>query len=296
MTPRNVATLLALSMIWGSSFIFLRVASAEMQAMFVGGLRVMFGALFLAVLFPLLKKKTDIARNWKLIALIALFASALPFTLMAFAAQTVNASILTILNATSPIWAALVALAWSRKLPPLPAAVGLGLGLAGVATIVGQDTVTMNTPGAGLGLLAGLACAACYGLATNIAEKLGSHIDPMTNALGCLLLGSAIMLPFTLLQVPAQLPSFQAGASVVAVGVLCSGFAYLLYFRLVQDIGPTSALTVTFLSPVFGVLWGHLLLDEPVGWHTLAGGLMVLGGTGLTAVFLAKQKVAAAQV
>jgi drug/metabolite transporter (DMT)-like permease len=285
MNQASLVRLLLLSMIWGSSFVFYKIAVLEMPVTLVAALRVMFGALFLALLFLVWKKKTQIAQRWKLIACIAVFATALPFTLVAYASQTVTASIMVIMNATAPIWAALVALVWNRSVPSPLALLGLGVGLAGVALIVGLDTATLNTDGTGLGVAAALGAAACYGVATNMANHLGQDIDPMTNAFGCLLLGSVILLPFVPFNLPAIMPSASAWVSVLAVGVLCSGVAYLLYFRLVLDIGPTSALTVTFLTPVFGVLWGYLFLGEQVGLHTLMGGLMVIAGTGLAAVY-----------
>lgn len=285
MSQASVLRLLLLSMIWGSSFVFYKIAAEDMAPAFMAALRLVFGALFLGALFTLTKKTTQVAKRWKLIAAIAVFASALPFTLVAYASLTVTASVLVIINATAPIWAALVALVWTRAVPSPMAMLGLVLGLAGVGIIVGLDTTTLNTEGAWLGIAAALGAAACYGIATNMAKYLGSDIDPLTNAFGCLLLGSFILFPFVPFSLPEQMPALSSWLAVLGVGVLCSGVAYLLYFRLVMDIGPTSALTVTFLTPVFGVLWGHIFLDEAVGWHTLVGGLVVLTGTGLAAVY-----------
>lgn len=176
------------------------------------------------------------------------------------------------------------------------ALLGLVLGLLGVAIIVGLDTATLNTEGTGLGIAAALGAAACYGIATNMAKYLGSDIDPLTNAFGCLLMGSIILLPFVPFNLPAQMPGLSSWLAILGVGVLCSGVAYLLYFRLVMDIGPTSALTVTFLTPVFGVLWGHLFLNEIVGLHTLAGGMVVLAGTALAAMYGLQKPEAVTQV
>lgn len=284
MSHGSMLRLLVLSMIWGSSFVFYKIAAADMSPTFMAALRVACGALFLAGLFTLTGKQTQVTKRWKLIAAIAVFASAVPFTLVAYASLTVSASVLVIINATAPIWAALVALIWTRAVPSPLALLGLFTGLVGVAIIVGFDAATLNTEGAGLGVLAALAAAACYGLATNMAKYLGSDIDPLTNAFGCLLMGSFILMPFVPFNLPVQMPSLASWMSILGVGVLCSGVAYLLYFRLVMDIGPTSALTVTFLTPVFGVLWGHLFLGEEIGLPTLVGGVVVLAGTGLAAV------------
>lgn len=292
MSQASALRLLLLSMIWGSSFVFYKIAAADMPPAFMAALRVACGALFLGGLFAITNKQTQVAKRWKLITAIAVFASALPFTLVAYASLTVSASVLVIINATAPIWAAIVALLWTRAVPSPMALLGLVLGLLGVGIIVGLDTATLNTEGTGLGITAALGAAACYGLATNMAKYLGSDIDPLTNAFGCLLMGSFILMPFVPFNLPEQMPAISSWLAILGVGVLCSGVAYLLYFRLVMDIGPTSALTVTFLTPVFGVLWGHLFLDETLGWHTLVGGLVVLAGTGLAAVYGLSEKAA----
>lgn len=289
MSHASAFRLLLLSMIWGSSFVFYKIAIADMAPTLVAALRVAIGALFLASLFAITRKQTQVAKRWKLISAIALFASALPFTLVAYASMTVSASVLVIINATAPIWAALVALVWTRAVPSPLTLLGLLLGLAGVAIIVGMDNNNLAAQGTGLGIAAALGAAACYGIATNMAKQLGSDIDPLTNAFGCLLLGSFILLPFVPFNLPEQMPAIGSWLAVLGVGVLCSGVAYLLYFRLVMDIGPTSALTVTFLTPVFGVLWGYLFLGETVGWHTLIGGMVVLAGTGLAAITTASK-------
>ncbi|MCR2747834.1 DMT family transporter [Limnobacter parvus] len=296
MSQASALRLLLLSMIWGASFVFYKIAAVDMAPTLMAALRVMFGALFLGGLFALTHKKTQVVKRWKLIAAIAVFASALPFTLVAYASLTVTASVLVIINATAPIWAALVALIWTRAVPSPMAILGLLLGLAGVGIIVGLDTTTLNTEGTGLGIAAALGAAACYGIATNMAKYLGSDIDPLTNAFGCLLLGSFILLPFVPFSLPAQMPAVSSWLAILGVGVLCSGVAYLLYFRLVMDIGPTSALTVTFLTPVFGVLWGNLFLDETVGWHTLIGGVVVLAGTALAAMYGLQKPVPVSQI
>lgn len=283
MTAPSMLRLLVLSMIWGSSYIFFKLAVAEIPAPLLAWLRAIFGALFLGALFLAFGTSTKIKKQWKVLTLVAVFASALPFVLFAYASKTVTASMLVILNATSPIWAAVFNTLWKKRLPKPLAMLGLLVGLLGVTFIVGHNMSEIQVQGIALGIVAGLMGAASYGVASNLALGVGKDLDPMTNALGCLVLGAVLLTPMAPFNLPAAMPGLQAILCTIAVGVLCSGLAYMIYFKLVRDIGPISALTVTFLTPVFGMLWSHLFLGESITWHTLAGGVTVVAGTVLVA-------------
>jgi drug/metabolite transporter (DMT)-like permease len=180
----------------------------------------------------------------------------------------------------------------ARALPAPRVVLGLLLGIAGVTVLASFDAM-MVEPGAVVALLAGLGGSVSYGVAS-IYAKSAPGVDPFANALGSMASASFILVPLV--------PFFPANAasgplvvaSVAALGVLCSGVAYLLYFRLIADLGPASALTVTFLIPVFGVLWGTLFLHEPVGVHTLAGASIVVVGTALVTGFAPRMLLARA--
>lgn len=284
MKPRHWLNLLALSMIWGCSFIFFKIAAPEMQAPFLAWARVLTGALFLGLLYKATQQPTHVLQHWRVLVWIAAFAATLPFMLFAWASKSVSASVLVILNATAPIWSAIIQALLHRKAPKPLAVVGLLLGMAGVSLIVSRNLGNLNElvhSQAALGMLAALAAAACYGVATNMTLGMGKHLDHRSNALGCLVYATvqlSLLAPFT---APEQLPSAAAMWATLGVGVLCSGVAYLIYFKLADEIGPTSALTVTFLTPIFGILWSVLLLGESIGWETPVGGLVVLSGTYL---------------
>ena len=248
--------------------------------------RVGFAALFLLVIAVYLRKSLNMAQHWKHYLVLGLFNSALPFLLFAYGAQTVSASLLSILNATAPIWAAVIGAVWLRSRPSLKTLFGMLLGMVGVSVLAGFESVSLAGNGS-LAIAAGLGASFCYGIATTYARSAPS-VEPFANAHGSMWGATLWMMPLAVFAPPIQTtPSALVIFCVVALGVVCSGIAYLLYFRLISDIGPAPALTVTYLVPVFGILWGALFLGEQVGWHTLAGSLLILTGTALVTGFSA---------
>jgi drug/metabolite transporter (DMT)-like permease len=283
MTVASLVRLLALSAIWGASFLFMRMGAPVLGPTLLIGCRVFLAALFLAVVGVALRKPLDVRRNALHYLVLGLFNSALPFLLFAFAARTLSASLLSILNATAPIWGAAIGALWTRTALPARALPGLALGVAGVALLVGFDPSTLRA-GAPLAIALALAASLSYGIATNYARS-ARKVEPFANAHGSMWAATLLIAPALPFAPPASMPDFTIALAVLALGVVCSGVAYLLYFRLIADIGAASALTVTFLVPVFGVLWGHVILGEPLGWHTLAGAAIVIAGTALVTGF-----------
>ena len=285
MNAASLARLLALSAIWGASFLFMRVGAPVLGPVLLIACRVLSAALFLAVVGAVLRKPLDLRRNAGHYLVLGLFNSALPFVLFAFAARTLSASLLSILNATAPIWAAVIGALWTRTALAAKPLAGLVLGVAGVALLVGFDRATLRE-GASLAIALGLAATFSYGIATHYA-KSARKVDPFANAHGSMWGATLLLAPAVPFAPAPAMPTLTIALAVLALGVLCSGIAYLLYFRLIADIGAASALTVTFLVPVFGVLWGHAILGEPLGWNTFAGALIVIVGTALVTGFSA---------
>lgn len=286
MTTSSFLQLLSLAAIWGGSFLFMRIGAPVLGPAVMIEYRVGFAALFLAIVALLLKKPLNWRVHWKHYLVLGCFNSALPFLLFAYAAQTLSASILSVLNATAPIWGALITALW-MKTPLSPRTLlGLMLGMSGVALLVGFDKIATQN-GAGMAIGAALLAAFSYGIATNYSRyaKSAAKVEPFANAHGSMWAASLLVLPFLPFFPAPTTPSIGVMGAMVTLGVLCSGVAYLLYFRLVQDVGATSALTVTFLVPLFGILWGHLFLAEIIGWHTIAGSIIVITGTALVTGF-----------
>jgi drug/metabolite transporter (DMT)-like permease len=275
--------LVLLAAIWGSSFLFMRISAPILGPAVLIEYRVAFAALFLAAVAMFLKKRLDLRSHWKHFLILGLLNSALPFLLFAFAARTLSASVLSVLNATAPMWGALIAALWSRQSISGTTALGLVLGTAGVALLVGFDSVTMRE-GAGMAVAAALLAALCYGVASTYTRS-ARNVDAFSNAHGSMWAATLLVIPvLPFFPQPAEASIGIMGAAL-ALGVLCTGIAYILYFKLVEDVGATSALTVTFLNPLFGIMWGALFLHEVVGWHTIAGSAIVIVGTALVTGF-----------
>ena len=283
MSTASLLRLVALSAIWGASYLFMRMAAPVLGPTLLIFIRVLLAALFLLAVGAAMKKRLDLKRNWRHFLVLGLFNSALPFLLIATAAQTLSASLLSILNATSPIWGAAVGAVWTRSGLSAKASLGMVLGIVGVAVLVGVDPSSLSS-GAPLAMAMGLAAALSYGIATNYA-KSARKIDPFANAHGSMWGATLLIAPAIPFVHAVPMPGPTIALSVLALGVVCSGIAFLMYFRLIEDIGAAPALTVTFLVPVFGVLWGHVLLGEPLGWNTLGGACIVIVGTALVTGF-----------
>ncbi|MDW2101812.1 DMT family transporter [Vibrio sp. 1580] len=293
MTAVSFFRLLCLATIWGGSFLFMRVAANTFGPAYLIEFRVTFAAVALLLIAVYLKKKLTLTAHTKHFFIIGLFNSAVPFLLFAYAAQTLNASTLAILNSTAPIWGALVGFVWYRSPLTAKSVLGMLIGIGGVAVLVGLDTSTIGEE-AMLPIAASLMASFSYGIATNYTKN-APQVPAFDNAHGSMWAAVIWVLPLLPFLPMRAEPSHFEWSSVVTLGVVCTGFAYLLYFRLVSDIGPASALTVTFLVPVFGILWGYLVLDEPVGSNTIIGTILVLSGTMLVTGFsptamLAKRK------
>jgi len=274
----SLLRLFLLSAIWGASFPFMRVGVTALSPAQLIFWCVGLASLFLSVGALLLRRGLQLRGNLRHYFVLGFFNCVLPFMLYAYAARVAPAALLAVLNATAPMWATAIAAVLTQQGIRGKTALGLLLGIAGVSLLAGIET-THIPAGGGLAVLAGLGSAFCYGIATHYSRH-ARDIEPYANAHGCLWAATLTLAPlFFWDPIPAQAPAETVWLAVIGLGILCSGVAYLLYFRLVADIGPASALTVTFLVPVFGILWGYLFLDEAIGWHTAAGCMLVLMGT-----------------
>ena len=284
MTSAGFARLLLLSALWGGSFPFMRMAAPVVGPAWLILARVGLAAAFLFMVGLWLKKGLQASRYWRHYLVLGFFNSALPFLLFAYAAQRISASLLSILNATAPIWAAALAAIWRRAELTRAKVLGMAMGLAGVAVSAGIQSLTLPEGGM-LAIGAALAAAFSYGIATNYI-RVAPNVEAFSNAHASMWAAALVMVPVALVTpFPTEVSLVPTGLAVLTLGIVCSGVAYLIYFRLISEFGAVSALTVTFLIPVFGTLWGAWLLAGPVTLTMVLGGGLVLAGTALATGF-----------
>jgi drug/metabolite transporter (DMT)-like permease len=283
MNALQAALLLALSAIWGGSFMFMRYLSPILGPVLTADMRMLLAGAFLLGLFALTGFRLGWRRNWRRFVVIGLVNSGLPFLLFSFAALYVPASVESVLNALSPLFGAIFSAIWLGEALTLRKSAGLVLGAAGVAAITSFGSL----PPSPMLLPAVLACVlatACYGLGGVYIKKRAAGIAPKAMAAGSQFSAGLIILPLVAVFPPKALPGPLPILALVAFALLCSALAYLIYYRLMTELGPTKALTVTFLIPVFGMLWGSLLLGERISLAMVGGSLLVLCGTALVAL------------
>jgi len=280
MPAADIARLLVLAALWGGSFTFMRFAVPAMGPLWLAASRVSLAFLALFA-YALLRGKVPAVRtHWRDFLMIGVVNSALPFALFCFAEQYVGGSTAAVLNATSPFFATIVAALWLRE--PITAAkfAGMLLGLGGVGMLVGWQPAQL-TGNVALAVVACLAAALCYGIASVYAKARMAGVPSFVTALYSQLAAALVLAPaLPLVPLPSEATPLVA-ANVVALALASTAIAYLLYFRLIANIGPARALTVTFLIPLFGVLWGWAFLGETIGAGMLAGCALILLGTWL---------------
>jgi drug/metabolite transporter (DMT)-like permease len=281
MTAGSALRLLVLAAIWGGSFLFMRIGAPVLGPAWLSQLRVGIAALFLLICAAWLRKPLQVRRYWRHYLIVGCINSALPFFLIAFAAQSLTASLLSVLNSASPIFGALISAVWLRHRITKLSAAGLALGVSGVIILV-QGGIATRADDWGMAVAAALLATICYGIAGTYAKAYPQPIEPFSNAHGSMWAATALMALAWPFNPTSTEPTLGVWAAVAVLGVLCTGVAYLIYFRLIQDMGPISALSVTFLIPVFGILWGVLFLDEQIDGSTIVGAVVVLAGTALT--------------
>ena len=269
-----------LAAIWGSSFLFTRIAAVEFGVMPTAFLRVLLAALFLMPFllwsghWPAFKKRAGP------IMFVGMLNSGIPFALYAYAVMSITTGLSAILNATVPLFGAIVAWLWLKDKPTNSSIMGLVIGFIGVALLAG-DQASFKPGGSGWAILACLVATTCYAISASYTRKYLMGVPPMATSTGSMI-GAALGLSVpALLSWPSSVPSLQAWGSVLFVAILCTGVAYVLYFRLIEAAGPSKTLTVTFMIPVFAIVYGVLFLGEELTLWMIVCACVIICGTAL---------------
>ncbi len=269
-----------LGAIWGASFLFTRLGAAEFGALPTAGLRVGIAALFLLPLLLARRQGLALARHWKKIFLLGMLNSGIPFACYAYALLAITTGLSALINATVPLFGALVAWVWLKDRPHGLKILGLLIGFVGVAMLAWGKA----------SLVACLVACLCYGISASYTRRYLSGVPSLVVATGSQI-GATLGLALpTLWLWPAQNPSLNAWLALLVVGVVCTGIAYVLFFRLIDKMGAASTLTVTFLIPVFAVIYGVLFLGEAVTSWMLICGTVILSGTALSLDLLKRRQ------
>ena len=286
MRPRDIVELLALAALWGGSFLFMRVAVPAFGPFALVLLRVAGASLLLV---PLLAARGDLAalrQHWRPIAVVGLTNSALPFLCFAYAALSINAGLSAIFNSATPLFAAIVAWLWlGDRMTPVRV-VGLAIGFAGVLWI-GSDKADFRPGGSAWAIFACLLATICYSISPSLTKRHLGGVPPLAVAAGSQVAATAFVVVPALIAWPSVAASSGAWLMAALLALFCTGLAYILYFRLIANAGPANAVAVTYLVPIFAVLWGGVFLGEELTLPLALGCAVIFIGTALATGTLA---------
>jgi len=264
--------LVILASIWGLSFTFVKIATFDFGPFPLGMLRIAIAAVLLVIFCCITGKlKSSVAllldKKYTLhLIIVGVLGQLFPFTLYVVAEQSISASNASILNATTPIWTAIIAVLWLKKSFNLIQLLGIVLGFMGVFVLM-NDVQTQSTYIAYFSVFAILLATLCYALDVNYINKFLPNVPPIEMATVSTVYAALLGLPLAIIYWPTSPISPEAWKAAIMLGVLCTGIASILFFILVANVEGTMASSVTFIIPVFGVIWGMTLLDEQLTLH-----------------------------
>lgn len=281
MKTRDLIDLILLAALWGGSFLFMRLSVPEFGAIPMMMVRTALAGLLLLPLLIWKKHHQIMLKEIVPISIAGIIGSAIPFSLIAYSTLYITAGFASVLNAVTPMFTAAVAFIWLGHRLSKMATSGLMIGISGVLILV-WDKIGFSGGNVALAIMAGISGTLCYGLAANYTKQKLSGVTPLAITTGSLLAAAIFLLPMAIYWWPEKMPSNQAWLNVALLAIACTAFAQVLFFRLIAKTGATNATTVTFLIPVFGLLWGNIFLDEALEIGVLIAGGVILVGTGMS--------------
>jgi drug/metabolite transporter (DMT)-like permease len=286
LNTRNLVDLVLLGALWGAAFLFMRIAAPVFGPVPLIEVRVAVGALCLLPLLAMREGLPALKVGWHKVALMGVANTAIPFCLFAFSTLTLTAGFASIINATSPLWGALIGWLWLGERLSASRVAGLAIGFAGVLMLAGHKA-GFHDGAAGLAIAAACGGALLYGFAANFARRHLAGIPPLVVATGNQLAAALVLLGPALWLWPDHPIPASAWVAALVMGVASTGLAFILYFRLIARAGPAFALAVTYLIPMFAMLSGTLFLGERPTGVELAGCAVILLGTAFATGMLA---------
>jgi drug/metabolite transporter (DMT)-like permease len=276
----NLLELLLLAAVWGASFLFVKIAAPALGPVLLIELRVLLAGvtlLFVATRFNLIG---EIRKNLIPLLVIGCINTAIPYLLFAFAALYLPAGFSSLLNAMTPLFGTLITGLWLREKLTLSQFMGLIVGFAGVTILVGWTELPITNSFI-WAVVAGLSAAFLYAVGASYAQKKLSGVNPIAIATGSLLSATIILLPITPWFLPDAFPTMTIIWITIALGLFSTALAYVMYFRLLGNIGVSKSLTVAYLVPLFAMFWGTLILGEPITQSMVLGCGLILSGTAI---------------
>lgn len=256
MQSKDYRALFLLAAIWGSSFLFIRLSVEDFGPLALTEVRVGFSALFLLVVATVRGRLGALWRHAPAIGISGIFAAGLPFLCFNIAAQTVPASFMAVINAITPLFGALIARAWLKEQLSGWRIVGLLIGFAGIVVLVWSD-LSFEEGGMGLGVLTCMTASLSYGFAACYTTRYLKGVDPIAIAAGSVTAAAIVLLPLAIATWPDTAISTRSWAAASALALLCTGLAYIIFYGLIERVGASRTITVTFLVPLFGIFWGR---------------------------------------
>lgn len=281
-----------LALLWGSSFLFMREGAHEFGPFATAWVRISLAALILTPVLIWRREVRVLQQHWRPALSSGLLNAGIPFACYAYALMHINTGLTSILNATTPLFGALIAWVWLGDKLNVTRALGLALGFTGVVLLASDVPcgISFKAGGSGLAVVACLVATFCYGVAGSFTKRYLQNVPSLVTTTGSLWGASLGLTVPALLSWPSDMPSLHAWTALGIAGLLCTALAYVLYFRLMARTGPARAMTVTYLIPVFANVFGVIFLDEVVTHWMMGCALVIVLGTALASGLIQRKK------
>ena len=267
-----------LGAVWGSAFMFIKIATPELGPIALVNIRLAVAGLIFIPFLLQQKYLKHFRRNFKNILVLSVINTALPFSLFAYASLESSSNMLSILNGTTAIMAVVISTIWLKIRLNFFQIMGVFIGLFGIVVLANPDNVYISMKAT----IFCLSAAFCYALSANYIQKFAYKTNTIVLIGWSLVIATVLLLPITFFNLPSQLPSNNVIFSILWLGVISTGVAFLGYVRLIEKVGAVKTATVAYFIPVFGVIWGYIFLGEPITLQILIGMILILIGIVFT--------------